>query len=109
MILEVRMAANKAGMTTREEFEKWAEKREFDISPNTTVFADELPYADIETQSHFDAWLASRTKALEEAAAEIQRMKDNPPPNLTESPVAFVLRCCRDAILALRGEGGGKS
>ncbi len=53
----------------REAFERWAEKRELDISPNTTVFADELPYADIVTQDHWDCWQASRLATIDEAAA----------------------------------------
>lgn len=53
----------------RREFEAWAVTREFDVSPNTTVFKEELPYADIETQSHFDAYEAGR-KAGWQAHAE---------------------------------------
>lgn len=62
-------------MTTREEFEEWAEKMGMDLS--TAFFIENAAYLDDDTDLAFRAWQASRAAALEEAAKECDLMMRN--------------------------------
>lgn len=79
----------------RREFESWAVKREFDVSPNTTVFKEELPYADIETQSHFDAYEAGRKAGWQAHAENVAPFCQCDSPYLGAQPMGMPITCER--------------